>query len=300
MVSYADMADTIDLKQAAATSVFASLKAGKAIMEVYRSKQLDVQIKDDNSPLTRADTHSQQIIHQALAEEFPTIPFVGEEGPDIPYSERRGWRQFWLVDPLDGTKEFIKGNGEFTTNIALIRGSRPVMGVIYAPVVDTLYLAVEGEGAYRISAAQKIKELPLSFESVIADAEILRLKDRVNEEQICVLASRSHRSKEADAFIELLKTRYHDCRFISSGSSLKLCLLAEGTAQIYPRFAPTMEWDTAAGQAILEEIGGTILSYPENTPLRYNKENLRNPWFLAGSLPREDTLSLARAFNDSR
>ena len=239
-----------------------SQTAGKAILEVYDS-DFSVEQKDDKSPLTLADKRSHEIIAGFLHARYP-YPVLSEEGKNIPFEERKDWECFWLVDPLDGTKEFIKRNGEFTVNIALIKRDRPVLGVIYQPVADLLYYAVQGEGSFKIEGGRGEK-LPLS-----------RKKDNLT-----VAGSRSHGSKAFDDYVEVLRTKYGTCAFISAGSSLKFCLVAEGRADIYPRLAPTMEWDTAAGQMIVEEAGGLVLESKSRTPLRYNKESLLNPHFVA-------------------
>ena len=239
-----------------------SLTAGQAILEVYDS-DFSVEQKDDKSPLTLADKRSHEIISEFLHARYP-YPVLSEEGKNIPCAERKNWECFWLVDPLDGTKEFIKRNGEFTVNIALIEGGRPVLGVIYQPVADLLYYAVQGEGSFKVEGGSGEK-LPL----------------RRKKDNLTVVGSRSHGSKAFDDYVEVLRSQYGTCAFISAGSSLKFCLVAEGRADIYPRLAPTMEWDTAAGQIIVEEAGGLVLEAKSRTPLRYNKESLLNPHFVA-------------------
>ena len=252
--------------------VAASLEAGKAVLEVYAS-DFAVQRKGDRSPLTLADRRSHEIIAGRLAAAMRPYPLLSEEGRHIPYDERRHWDTFWLVDPLDGTKEFIKRNGEFTVNIALVRRGTPVLGVIYVPVTDTLYHAAAGLGAWKVERAAaggtghgKATRLPAGA---------------VSERPFTVIASRSHLSPETAAFLQELQVRHENMETLSAGSSLKFCLLAEGRADVYPRFAPTMEWDTAAGQAIVRETGGTVLRRDNHTELFYNKEDLLNPWFIA-------------------
>ncbi|WP_028783978.1 3'(2'),5'-bisphosphate nucleotidase CysQ [Thalassobacillus devorans] len=248
----------------------ASLEAGKEIMKIYNT-DFEVEYKEDESPLTLADQRSHEIIKEVLQTNYPDIPILSEEGKHLPYEERKQWKEFWLVDPIDGTKEFIKKNGEFTVNIALIRDGKPVMGVVYAPALDELYTAVEGKGAFKATKAleaevNKANKLPLQD----SDSTIAR-----------VVASRSHMSEETKEFIKELEKEYDKVETISAGSSLKLCLIAEGKADYYPRYAPTMEWDTGAGQAIVELSGGTVNVAEEQKPLVYNKEVLKNPWFLA-------------------
>ncbi|WP_406944923.1 3'(2'),5'-bisphosphate nucleotidase CysQ [Halobacillus sp. SY10] len=252
--------------------VQAAVEAGKEIMKIYET-DFEVEYKEDESPLTVADQRSHEIIKEALQKNFPEIPILSEEGSHLSYEERKAWKEFWLVDPIDGTKEFIKKNGEFTVNIALIREGKPVFGVVYAPALDDLYVANEEQGAY------KVKGL-LSSDDVQAYKTKLPL-EKSSDKVARVIASRSHMSEETEAFINQLKETYDEVETISAGSSLKLCLVAEGKADYYPRYAPTMEWDTGAGQAIVELSGGKVDIANENSPLTYNKKNLRNPWFLA-------------------
>ncbi len=237
-------------------------KAGEAILDVYTS-EFAVEQKEDNSPLTLADRTSHEIISEYLMKRHP-FPVLSEEGKDIPYGERRQWEYFWLVDPLDGTKEFIKRNGEFTVNIALIHGGRPVTGVIYVPVSDVIYYAVDGEGAYKVE-----------------DGISARLPLPAQKDGVTVVGSRSHGSKEFDDLVRGLRKKYGTLHFLSAGSSLKFCLVAEGKADIYPRLGPTMEWDTAAGQVIVEEAGGKVVDFGNKQPLRYNKESLLNGHFVS-------------------
>ncbi|ASF40734.1 3'(2'),5'-bisphosphate nucleotidase CysQ [Halobacillus halophilus] len=252
--------------------VQAAIEAGNEIMKIYET-DFDVEYKEDESPLTIADQRSHEIIKAALQEHYPEIPILSEEGSQLSYDERKEWKQFWLVDPIDGTKEFIKKNGEFTVNIALIRDGKPVLGVVYAPALDDLYVADEEKGAYKVTGV-------LSGGNVPANTTKLPLEDS-NSKIAKVVASRSHMSKETEEFINQLKESYEEVETISAGSSLKLCLVAEGKADYYPRYAPTMEWDTGAGQAVVELSGGRVEIANGKTSLTYNKEILRNPWFLA-------------------
>ncbi|WP_164667678.1 3'(2'),5'-bisphosphate nucleotidase CysQ [Virgibacillus doumboii] len=252
-----------------------SLEAGREILDVYE-KGIEVETKEDNSPLTQADQRSHQSIMKELQEVYADIPVLSEEGAEIPFTERKNWKQFFLVDPLDGTKEFIKKNGEFTVNIALIDGKYPVMGVIYAPILDTFYYGQEGLGAFKLKNAS---------ETAIADDQDLmsksvRLPETAESTVVNVVASRSHMSAETEEFIEELHKDY-EVDVVSAGSSLKFCLVAEGKADYYPRYAPTMEWDTGAGQAIVEAAGGKVLRHEDNKRFYYNRENLKNGWFLA-------------------
>jgi 3'(2'), 5'-bisphosphate nucleotidase len=221
------------------------------------------------------------------------LPILSEEGRDILYAERKAWEHYWLVDPLDGTKEFIKRNGEFTVNIALMHRDRPVMGVILVPVKDILYFAAEGTGAFRLSGTSALKS-HLSFEELKGAAARLPLKTTAEARTFTAIASRSHMSGETSSFLDELKTEHGGIEIVSAGSSLKFCLVAEGAADIYPRFAPTMEWDTAAGQAIVEQAGGSVLQYGTGEPLRYNKENLLNPWFIVRRSLQSDILQKQR------
>jgi len=198
------------------------------------------------------------VIVQELALKYPDIPMLSEEGKSIPYEERKGWGLFWLIDPLDGTKEFIKKNGEFTVNIALISDGAPVLGVVYAPILNLCYYAKSGEGAYKDGV-----RLPCAKSDVFT-----------------VVASKSHNNEETEKFIESMKKECPNLQTKSIGSSLKLCLVAEGVADIYPRVAPTMEWDTAAAHAIVRESGKKVVDFSTREELSYNKENLLNPSFL--------------------
>ncbi|SHM59058.1 3'(2'),5'-bisphosphate nucleotidase CysQ [Gracilibacillus kekensis] len=248
------------------------LAAGTEIMEVYQ-QDFEVEVKKDDSPLTIADKRAHNVIAEGLNKIDATIPVLSEEGREIPYEERKNWKQFWLVDPLDGTKEFIKKNGEFTVNIALIDEHYPILGVIYAPALDTFYFGVKGKGAYKITNASQVN---------VGNAEELVNQSNplpeVNESDVInVVASRSHMSKETEEFIDQLDG---EVEVVSSGSSLKFCLVAEGKADFYPRYAPTMEWDTGAGQAIVEAVGGKVTRHEDNERFYYNREDLLNGWFL--------------------
>ncbi len=242
-----------------------AVKAGERIMEIY-SKPIEVSKKEDLSPLTAADMASHHIILEALHMHFPDIPVISEEHKNLDYSIRKDWKEVWLVDPLDGTKEFIKKNGEFTVNIALVENGRPVFGIVYLPAKQWLYYGMEGKGAFRIRD-KKEEEIRVGIPEKGA---VLRLA-----------GSRSHQSPDMAAFVEKQKGRYREVELIAAGSSLKFCLLAEGTVHAYPRLGPTMEWDTAAGDALLRAAGGEVLNFENGTELRYNKENLLNPSFLA-------------------
>jgi 3'(2'), 5'-bisphosphate nucleotidase len=254
----------------------AALKAGEAILEVYYSEDFGQREKADKSPLTEADLRAHRCIQEAL--EKTPYPILSEEGRDIPYEERQQWEAFWMVDPLDGTKEFIKRNGEFTVNIALISKGIPVCGLVYVPVSRVLYLGLGPGEAWRL-------EVPSSFganESFDPQhlAGAIKLPEASRDTAFRVVASRSHMNAETGEFIRKLEEIYPEVRLTSRGSSLKICMVAEGAADIYPRFAPTMEWDTAAGQAVAEAAGMEMLDYQSKKPLRYNKPSLLNPWFV--------------------
>lgn len=259
------------------TAIRAAVDAGRVIMDIYTDPKQDFEVerKADNSPLTKADKAAHRVIMEHLA--TTPYPILSEEGKDIPYAERAGWKEFWLVDPLDGTKEFIKRNGEFTVNIALVRGGVPVMGVIYVPVLRELYFSADSIGAYKIVLAEG-DVLPSNMEDIMKKA--VRLPHGAEHEGIVVVASRSHQSEETTAFIESLREGGRNVELVSSGSSRKICLVAEGCADVYPRFAPTMEWDTAAGHAIARGAGCDVFHTDGKTPLTYNKEDLHNPWFI--------------------
>lgn len=249
----------------------AALKAGEAIMTVYNSDSFEVEIKSDQSPLTKADRISHGIIAEYLKQ--TNIPVLSEEGKMIPFEERSSWDLLWIVDPIDGTKEFIKRNGEFTVNIALIQRGLPILGVVYAPAIQELFFAEESIGAYK----QVI--LPENtLEEILQNASKLPLPK--GNRPFTVVASKSHLSEETAAYIEELRSQHGALESISKGSSLKLCMVAEGLADCYPRYAPTMEWDTAAGQAICRFAGKTVKDLKTGVEMVYNRAELLNNWFL--------------------
>ena len=258
-------------------SILAAVEAGKKILEVY-SQDFTFENKSDNSPLTIADQQSHEVIKVALA--GTGFPLLSEEGKQLPYAERSGWDTFWLVDPLDGTKEFIKRNGEFTVNIALIKNGVPVLGVVYVPVTRVLYYGAEDIGSFSAIIQEDLNEENIS--SVLQSATTLPGTEQ--PVVYTVVASRSHNTAETETFIEGKKKEHGEVNLVSSGSSIKLCLVAEGKAQVYPRLAPTMEWDTAAGHAVAKYSGCRVYNYETNTDLVYNKENLLNPWFVVERL----------------
>ncbi|WP_319407327.1 3'(2'),5'-bisphosphate nucleotidase CysQ [uncultured Desulfosarcina sp.] len=265
------------------TAITSAVEAGGAILEVYNSADMGVEKKADNSPLTLADRRSHDIIMADLA--GFGIPILSEEGRNIPFAERKQWPRMWIVDPLDGTKEFIKRNGEFTVNIALAEAGRSTMGVIYVPASDTLYFADLDLGAFKIDAYQKIgigekKSIEMdNLKSLVKKAVRMPLRQK-KDRSFTIMGSRSHATPELEAYVETMRNQYGEVEFISSGSSLKICLVAEGRADIYPRLGPTMEWDTAAGQAIAVASGAQVVRHDDGRVLAYNKENLLNPWFV--------------------
>ena len=284
--NFSHMNDSIYLLE----SLRAALKAGDAILDVYRTADFEVEVKADKSPLTLADRRSHKIIVDRLTK-FD-IPILSEEGREIPYGERKRWNSYWLIDPLDGTKEFIKQNGEFTVNIALIVARKPKSGVVFAPDKGILYFAQDNLGAYKVDSAAILKFLEQEVvgsnheraSEIIGDITNRSLKLPIPdtaEKPYTIIGSRSHATPELEAFVEEKRREYGEVDFISAGSSLKLCLVAEGRADIYPRTVPTMEWDTAAGQAVVEFSGGRVFQYDSEEPLQYNKKNLLNPWFVA-------------------
>lgn len=253
----------MDLVQIAKEVTHIAKEAGKVILKIYADAEgIEIDRKADNSPLTKADREANQVICDALVQLTPNIPIISEENKEIPYEERKQYAYAWLVDPLDGTKEFIKRNGEFTVNIALIHNQQIVLGVVYTPVTDEMYWAVKGEGAYKISDGNTMQLSAATF----------TMKDT----GLGVVCSRSHLNEATQAFVDELD----DPDRVPKGSSLKFLILAEGKAHLYPRLAPTMEWDTGAAQIVLEEAGGKVINHETNQPLRYNKENLRNPFFI--------------------
>ena len=273
--------DTIQYDKLILTTILAAKRAGEAILEVYKS-DFAVEQKDDKSPLTLADKRSNEIIENVLEQTVTvnnsTLPILSEEGKEISYEDRKKWEYFWLVDPLDGTKEFVKRNGEFTVNIALIHKHKPVLGIIYIPVKDVFYFAAINIGTYKLEGSEILTD-DLSIEQLIDRSQKLPL-DSNDKTTLTVIGSRSHTSDEFTEFVKRLNEKHENVVFISSGSSLKLCLVAEGKADVYPRFGPTMEWDTAAGQAIVEQAKGTVIDTQTNEPLSYNKSNLLNPFFI--------------------
>lgn len=256
-------------------AIRAAVDAGKAILQIYNKEGvIEVQIKEDQSPLTKADEASNAVINALLQK--TGIPIISEENRQVEYGQRQSWDQCWIVDPLDGTKEFIKRNGEFTVNIALCINGAPVFGVIYVPVTRELYYG-------DVKLGKSFKHTLNEAHNI--DMQLFMPEDAIHpgsddSTRVRVVGSRSHMNPETEQFIAGLQSTYRKIEIVSKGSSLKFCLVAEGKADVYPRYAPTMEWDTAAGSAIVEAVGLQVISHETGQPLRYNKENLLNPYFV--------------------
>ena len=249
-----------------------SKHAGNTIMEVYKT-DFDVQLKDDLSPVTKADKKANAIIEKGLKGLDHTIPILSEEGRNVPFEERREWETFWLVDPLDGTKDFVKKNGEFTVNIALVEDQVPVFGVVYAPASDLLFWGSLENGAWKKEADSPDYGM--------------RVADKIDA-IVQIATSRSHPSNKMNTFL----TQFKKFELHPIGSSLKICLVSNGSVHLYPRLGPTMEWDTAAGHAVLKSAGGEILQFGTSAPLQYNKQDLLNPAFIAGNLKIMENLQI--------
>lgn len=252
-------------------------RATEEVLSVYNSKEFHIVEKNDKSPLTLADKKSHECIINGLKELGDQYPVLSEEGREITYLERKKWKYFWLIDPLDGTKEFINKNGEFTINIALIEEDRPVIGVVSVPVRKEIFFAYKKNGAYKLNYEGKIFS---NNEELYKESQ--RLPFLIERDEIIVVGSRSHKDQRTEEYIENIK-KIGNVKVVNIGSSFKICYLAEGEADIYPRFGKTMEWDIAAGHIILEETGGKIVNAETLEPVKYNKCNLENPPFIAKS-----------------
>lgn len=264
-------------------AIIAAVLAGDEILKIYGT-DFNVEYKQDKSPVTQADKKASDKIIELLS--HFNIPVLSEEGDHADFETRKNWAKLWIIDPLDGTKEFVKRNGEFTVNIALIENNVPVLGVIYSPVFKDIYFSAKGIGAFKINHINFIPFISeinhSSLENLFRVAKKLPIvSDRQN---YVVVASRSHMSSETHYHIENIKHHHKNVEIVSTGSSIKLCWVAEGIADEYPRFGPTMEWDTAAGQAILEESNACLIDFKTNEVMRYNRENLLNNWFVAKRL----------------
>lgn len=256
----------------------AALRAGAAILEVYGqgSNEFEVTFKSDHSPLTVADSRSHNIIKDYLGR--TRVPLLSEEGREMMYQERVGWDLFWIVDPLDGTKEFIKGNGEFTVNIALMYDNKPEIAVMFVPYIGKMYFAMRGCGSYLKESVLTEEDAEYVMGEIMEGALVMPIAKRANE-PLRVAVSRSHNTPETFQAIDKLREKYPDLEVVYQGSSYKFGLIAEGAVDYYLRTTPTMEWDTAAGELILELAGGTTLTYPNGEPLKYNEGSLVNPGF---------------------
>jgi 3'(2'), 5'-bisphosphate nucleotidase len=270
------MIEQQELKHLLFLATSTALRAGSLIMEVYNSDDFQVNLKSDATPLTLADRKAHDEILASLMK--TRIPVLSEEGRNLHFEERQGWEYFWLVDPLDGTKDFIKRNGEFTVNIALIFEGFPIMGVVFVPVLKQLFVSLKNFGSYRIDNIDGEIESFSTFTNLLLNAAKLPVASERNN--IVIVSSRSHPSKETQDYIDEFVKKFGNVQIIPRGSSMKICMVAEGNADIYPRFGTTTEWDTAAGQAIAEEAGCSVLSLIDGKRVKYNKESLENPWFI--------------------
>lgn len=268
----------MDIKKYLPVTLKAALHAGQRIMEIYNNEKLKVEKKDDFSPVTQADIEASKIIVDMLL--VTGIPVITEENPIPDYAERKNWEYFWIVDPLDGTKEFIKRNGEFTVNIALIHKNRPILGVIYLPVQQSIYFGAEGTGSWKYNMKDENQCTP---ETIINEAQ--KITATAGKDEIRFAVSRSHLDIQTKCLIRKFRKRYSKkITTVQTGSSIKFCLIAEGKADIYLRFSPTMEWDTAAGQAIAENATATMKDLKRNN-FAYNKPSLKNEGFIVCNSP---------------
>lgn len=257
----------------------AAVRAGAEIMKIYKqSDDYDITLKSDRTPITIADRLAHNSIKESLG--ATRIPILSEEGRSMLYEERCNWELFWLVDPLDGTVEFIKGNNEFTVNIALMENNICISAIVYVPYHHKMYIAERGRGAWVMYDVAPDKDSAYTYEEIHTNIEPLPLKS-AEHDKFRVAVSRSHQTPETHAHIETLYAEHPEIEIIEQGSSYKFCLLAEGTVDYYVRTTTTSEWDTAAGELILAESGGTTYAYPTGEELTYNKEVLDNPWFIA-------------------
>lgn len=245
------------------TLISIAKEAGDAIMKVYAKENFHKELKEDKSPVTEADLAANTVIIERLKESFPKIPAFSEESKQVAFEERKNWKDYFLIDPLDGTKEFIKRNGEFTVNIAYVVNGSPELGVVYAPAKDILYYNTDESNSFK-EWENKKEKLPFTSSP---------------EGSFVMVASRSHMNDETKAFLKELEDQYESVELISMGSSLKLCAVAEGSADAYPRMGPTSEWDTAAAHAVVKASGGEVYQYGTSEALKYNKEDILNPYF---------------------
>jgi len=248
----------------------AAFKAGEQIMKVYLTDDFEVENKQDNSPLTKADRLSHEIIEGFLIN--TGLPIISEEGKDLSHEERKNWNTFWMIDPIDGTKEFIKKNGEFTVNIALIESGQPILGVVFAPALKMIYFAEKNNGSFKVEDINCFTELNSKV--------FINLGEAVYPKVYTLVVSKSHMNKETQDFVEKKKQEYGIIESKAFGSSLKICKVAEGSANCYPRFGPTMEWDTAAAHAIAKFSNCRMFESKSLNELQYNKKTLLNPFFI--------------------
>ena len=271
--------------------VYIAVQAGVPIMHIYQS-DFNVRYKADASPVTAADLESNKMIRSALEElslgAHPRLPVLSEESASVNYSRRKSWSMFWVVDPLDGTKEFIDRNGQFTVNIGFVVDNRPMLGVVYAPALGLVYFAAGLLGAYQlqIDDLESFLFAPTPFEQLVARSTRLSSATeqryaRRDRGKYIVIGSRSHPSEDFNSFLSKMREKHGEVEVLAVGSALKFCRVAEGSADVYPRFGPTVEWDTAAGHAILNAVGKKVIVVETGEELSYNKENLINPWFIA-------------------
>lgn len=260
----------------------AAVRAGAAIMQVYKNRDdYDISLKNDHTPITLADRVAHRTIREYLG---PTrIPILSEEGREMRYDERRNWELYWLVDPLDGTVEFIKGNNEFTVNIALMENNVCMGAVIYVPYFEKMYVAGRNAGSYLKEHIAPDAAADYTYEEIVRGWTPLPLESESSHDHLVVALSRSHQTPETAEYVAALRRKHPDLEIVEQGSSYKFCLLAEGTVDYYVRTTNTYEWDTAAGELILAEAGGKTVSFPDGQPLVYNKADLHNPWFEATS-----------------
>lgn len=263
----------MNIKELLNEAINCSLEAGVEIMNIYNSNDFEISNKADNTPITEADLKANSIITNALSS--TNIPILSEEGKHAPFTERKQWSKLWIIDPIDGTKEFINRNGEFTVNIALVENGNPILGVIYAPAINTIYFAAQTIGSFKFDKLSGNE----TVSTILKNSTSLPCYSP--PQNFTVVASRSHPSPETDLFIKALEQKHGKIETKNVGSSLKLCMIAEGSAHIYPRFVPTMEWDIAAGHAICLFANSNVIDYKTNKPMIYNRENLRNNWFMA-------------------
>lgn len=263
----------------------AAVRAGAAIMKIYKnSDDYDISLKSDKTPITIADRLAHKTIKEYLGS--TRIPILSEEGREMLYDERRNWELFWLVDPLDGTVEFIKGNNQFTVNIALMENNECIGSVIYVPYHKKMYVAERGTGSFIMDDVSPDAEAEYTYSQIYDRLRRLPLP-QPSRDEFRVAVSRSHQTPETHAHIDTLRADHPNLTIVEQGSSYKFCLLAEGEVDYYIRTTQTYEWDTAAGELILSEAGGTTHSYPESETRRYNKEDLHNPWFVCRGCRRD-------------